>query len=68
MFDDCRMCCVEHSDDAVVRLIQTTYPAADLDYDGNVDDPTYTYIKYDALGRKAFETVNVRPVLILTTS
>ena len=39
MFDDYRVCGVKHSDAAVVLLIQKNYPVANLNYDGNVDDP-----------------------------
>jgi len=38
MLDNCGVCGVEHADATVVLLIQTNYPAAALDYDGNIAD------------------------------
>ena len=46
--------------DAVGRVIQTTYPSADLDHDGNADDPSYTYTRYDKHGRKALQSAQTR--------
>ena len=46
--------------DAVGRLLQTTYASADLDHDGNADDTSYTYTRYDSHGRKALQTAQTR--------
>jgi len=46
--------------DAISRVIATCYPDADLDGDGQINDPSYSYIGYDSLGRKSWQSAQTR--------